>query len=61
MALVSADTSAEIKNITLDRFVSRHFAKPPGRWLQAFARSSQRKQGKTCEAVRTGKSKQVVK
>jgi hypothetical protein len=31
MALVSADTSAEIKNITLDRFVSRHFAKPPGR------------------------------
>jgi hypothetical protein len=31
MALVSADTSAEIKNITLDSFVKRHFAKPPDR------------------------------
>jgi hypothetical protein len=31
MALVSADTSAEIKNITLDRLVKRHFAKPPAR------------------------------
>jgi hypothetical protein len=35
MALVSADTSAEIKNITLDSFVSRHFAKPPARYRQA--------------------------
>jgi hypothetical protein len=31
MALVSADTSAEIKNITLDSFMNRHFAKPPSR------------------------------
>jgi antitoxin component YwqK of YwqJK toxin-antitoxin module len=34
MALVSADTSAEIKNITLDSFVKRHFAKPPARYKQ---------------------------
>jgi hypothetical protein len=33
MALVSADTSAEIKNITLDSFGKRHFAKPPGRYV----------------------------
>jgi hypothetical protein len=31
MALVSADTSAEIKVITLDSFAKRHFAKPPAR------------------------------
>jgi hypothetical protein len=31
MALVSADTSVEIKNITLDSLVIRHFAKPPSR------------------------------
>jgi hypothetical protein len=35
MALVSADSSAEIKNITLDSFVRRHFAKPPARYAQA--------------------------
>jgi hypothetical protein len=35
MALVSADTSAEIKNITLDSFVKRHFAKPLGRYMQS--------------------------
>jgi hypothetical protein len=35
MALVSADTSAEIKNITLDGFEKRHFAKPPLRCTQA--------------------------
>jgi hypothetical protein len=34
MALVSADTSAEIKNITLDSFAKRHIAKPPARYLQ---------------------------
>jgi hypothetical protein len=35
MTLVSADTSAELKNITPDRFAKRHFAKPPERrWLQ---------------------------
>jgi hypothetical protein len=33
MALVSADTSAEIKNITLDSFEKRHFAKPPARYM----------------------------
>jgi hypothetical protein len=34
MALVSADSLAEIKNITLDGFVKRHFAKPPSRYMQ---------------------------
>jgi hypothetical protein len=31
MALVSDDSSAEIKVITLDSLVKRHFAKPPSR------------------------------
>jgi hypothetical protein len=39
MALVSADIFREIKNITLDGFVKRHIAKPPGRCVQASARS----------------------
>jgi hypothetical protein len=41
MALVSADTSTEIKVITLDRFVKRHFAKPPARWSQFWTGQSQ--------------------
>jgi hypothetical protein len=31
MALVSADSFREVKVITLENFVIRHFAKPPGR------------------------------
>jgi hypothetical protein len=40
MAFVSADTSAERKNITLDSFVSRHFAKPPARYVPYIASRS---------------------
>jgi hypothetical protein len=53
MALVSADTSAEIKNITLDRFVKRHFAKPPLRYLQAgTAWHDNRKKNKKQEIIK---------
>jgi hypothetical protein len=43
MALVSADTSAEMKNITLDSFWKRHFAKPLGRYRQCGTESTSQK------------------
>jgi hypothetical protein len=40
MTLVSADTSAERKVITLDSFAKRHFAKPPSRCVQLASDST---------------------